>query len=197
MLTVLGLFFPNLWSLQYQSTHISIHHFARGQRLHVWRDGAFAAWCPLCGQEGTGVKVCSSWWRCCGGSSVDLPWELRYQHGETILWKTGFFFEHVAIRYLELIWHEHSVGCTPVSPLMKYYSTLLFPQGSREQLAIAEFARSLLVIPKTLAVNAAQDSTDLVAKLRAFHNEAQVNPERKNLKWWVLPYCTSRETKVK
>lgn len=56
-------------------------------------------------------------------------------------------------------------------------------QGSREQLAIAEFARSLLVIPKTLAVNAAQDSTDLVAKLRAFHNEAQVNPERKNLKW--------------
>ena len=55
--------------------------------------------------------------------------------------------------------------------------------GSREQLSIAEFARSLLVIPNTLAVNAAQDSTDLVAKLRAFHNEAQVNPERKNLKW--------------
>lgn len=64
--------------------------------------------------------------------------------------------------------------------------SLWSPQGSREQLAIAEFARSLLVIPKTLAVNAAQDSTDLVAKLRAFHNEAQVNPERKNLKWWVL-----------
>ena len=38
--------------------------------------------------------------------------------------------------------------------------------GSREQLAIVEFARSLLVIPNTLAVNAAQDSTDLVAKLR-------------------------------
>lgn len=34
-------------------------------------------------------------------------------------------------------------------------------------------------------MNAAQDSTDLVAKLRAFHNEAQVNPERKNLKWWA------------
>lgn len=62
-------------------------------------------------------------------------------------------------------------------------SVSILPQGSREQLAIAEFARSLLVIPKTLAVNAAQDSTDLVAKLRAFHNEAQVNPERKNLKW--------------
>ena len=38
--------------------------------------------------------------------------------------------------------------------------------GSWEYLAIVEFARSLLVIPNTLAVNAAQDSTDLVAKLR-------------------------------
>ncbi|VTJ75038.1 Hypothetical predicted protein [Marmota monax] len=55
--------------------------------------------------------------------------------------------------------------------------------GSWEQLAIEEFARSLLVIPNTLAVNATQDYTDLVAKLRVFHNEAQVNPEHKNLKW--------------
>jgi T-complex protein 1 subunit alpha len=54
---------------------------------------------------------------------------------------------------------------------------------TQQQLATVEFARSLLVILTTLAVNAAQDSTDLVAKLRAFHNEAQVNPERKNLKW--------------
>jgi T-complex protein 1 subunit alpha len=45
----------------------------------------------------------------------------------------------------------------------------------REQLAIAEFAKSLLVIPKTLAVNAAQDSADLVAKLRAYHNTSQVH----------------------
>ena len=34
--------------------------------------------------------------------------------------------------------------------------------GSREQLAIAEFAQALLVIPKTLAVNAAKDSTSLL-----------------------------------
>nr|XP_033795151.1 T-complex protein 1 subunit alpha [Geotrypetes seraphini] len=67
-----------------------------------------------------------------------------------------------------------------LSIYLENYATSM---GSREQLAIAEFARSLLIIPKTLAVNAAQDSTDLVAKLRAFHNEAQVNPERKNLKW--------------
>ena len=32
------------------------------------------------------------------------------------------------------------------------------------------------MIPKTLAVNAAKDSTDLVAKLRAYHNAAQSAP---------------------
>uniref|UniRef100_A0A1B6C7B4 T-complex protein 1 subunit alpha n=1 Tax=Clastoptera arizonana TaxID=38151 RepID=A0A1B6C7B4_9HEMI len=55
--------------------------------------------------------------------------------------------------------------------------------SSREQLAIAEFARSLLVIPKTLAVNAAQDATDLVAKLRAYHNSSQTKKDHAHLKW--------------
>ena len=50
-------------------------------------------------------------------------------------------------------------------------------------MAIAEFAQALLVIPKTLAVNAAQDSTDLIAKLRAFHNASQTMSEREGLKW--------------
>lgn len=50
--------------------------------------------------------------------------------------------------------------------------------GSREQLAIAEFSEALLVIPKTLAINAAKDATDLIAKLRVFHNAAQkASPE--------------------
>lgn len=53
--------------------------------------------------------------------------------------------------------------------LEKHATTL----ASREQLAIAEFANALLVIPKTLAVNAAKDSTELVAKLRAYHNASQ------------------------
>ncbi|BFZ20946.1 hypothetical protein BsWGS_23985 [Bradybaena similaris] len=55
--------------------------------------------------------------------------------------------------------------------------------ASREQLAIAEFAQSLLVIPKQLAINAAQDSTDLVAKLRAFHNTSQTRAEHNDLRW--------------
>ncbi|XP_028405075.1 T-complex protein 1 subunit alpha-like [Dendronephthya gigantea] len=58
--------------------------------------------------------------------------------------------------------------------------------GSREQLAIAEFANSLLVIPKTLAVNAAKDSTELVAKLRAYHNTSQTNNDKVNFKWMGL-----------
>lgn len=55
--------------------------------------------------------------------------------------------------------------------------------ASREQLAIAEFANSLLVIPKTLTVNAAKDSADLVAKLRAYHNASQVQTDKAHLKW--------------
>merc|ERR1712223_982793 len=58
--------------------------------------------------------------------------------------------------------------------------------SSREQLAIADFAKSLLVIPKTLAVNAAQDSSDLVAKLRAFHHASQTEEARKHLKFTGL-----------
>ncbi|ORX33696.1 chaperonin Cpn60/TCP-1 family [Kockovaella imperatae] len=62
---------------------------------------------------------------------------------------------------------------TALSIYLENFATTL---GSREQLAIAEFASSLLTIPKTLAMNAAKDSTDLVAKLRAYHNAAQSAP---------------------
>lgn len=68
-------------------------------------------------------------------------------------------------------------------------SLLVCTQGSREQLAIAEFAAALLVIPKTLSVNAAKDSTDLVAKLRAYHNAAQSAPAgdaKRGLKYYGL-----------
>ena len=54
--------------------------------------------------------------------------------------------------------------------------------ASREQLAIAEFAQSLLVIPKQLAVNAAQDASEMVAKLRASHNAAQTDPSKSDMK---------------
>lgn len=66
-----------------------------------------------------------------------------------------------------------------VSIYLKFYSTSV---GSQEWLVIEEFARSLLVIANILKVNAAQNSTDLVNKLLASHNESQVDPEHKNLK---------------
>ena len=53
--------------------------------------------------------------------------------------------------------------------LEKHAQTL----ATREHLAVAEFAQSLLVIPRTLSVNAAQDAIELVAKLRANHHAAQ------------------------
>jgi T-complex protein 1 subunit alpha len=53
--------------------------------------------------------------------------------------------------------------------LEKYATTL----DTREQLAIQEYAEALLVIPKTLVVNAAKDSSELVAKLRAAHAKSQ------------------------
>ncbi|KZS98957.1 T-complex protein 1 [Sistotremastrum niveocremeum HHB9708] len=59
---------------------------------------------------------------------------------------------------------------TALSIYLENFATTL---GSREQLAIAEFANALLIIPKTLAVNAAKDATDLVAKLRSYHNAGQ------------------------
>lgn len=69
--------------------------------------------------------------------------------------------------------------------------------SSREQLAIAEFATALLVIPKTLAVNAAQDATELVAKLRAYHNASQTKADQANLKWTGLDLYegTTRDNK--
>jgi hypothetical protein len=45
-----------------------------------------------------------------------------------------------------------------LSIFLENYATTL---GCREQLAIAEAADALLVIPKTLAVNAAKDATEL------------------------------------
>merc|ERR550537_1056167 len=54
--------------------------------------------------------------------------------------------------------------------------------GSREQLAIAEFAEAMLVIPKQLAINAAKDATDIVAKLRAHHHAAQTDKAQAELK---------------
>lgn len=66
--------------------------------------------------------------------------------------------------------------------LSVYLETVAESMGSREQLAIAEFAQAMLVIPKTLATNGAHDATDLVAQLRGYHNAAQTDESKKHWK---------------
>ncbi len=55
-----------------------------------------------------------------------------------------------------------SGGGAVEAALSIYLENFATTLGSREQLAIAEVADALLVIPKSLAVNAAKDATDLV-----------------------------------
>lgn len=76
--------------------------------------------------------------------------------------------------------------------LSVYLETFATTLGSREQLAIAEFADALLVIPKTLAVNAAKDATELVAKLVAAHHAAQREPGKATLAYTGLDLVAGR-----
>lgn len=80
-------------------------------------------------------------------------------------------------------------GGSVESALSIYLENFATSVASREQLAIAEYANTLLVIPKTLAVNAAKDSIELVAKLRAYHNAALkdgANDRMRALKYYGL-----------
>ncbi|CAL8086666.1 unnamed protein product [Calicophoron daubneyi] len=72
---------------------------------------------------------------------------------------------------------------TAISIYLENYAVTL---SSREQLAIAEFARAMLSIPKQLAVNAGLDSTELVARLRSCHNSGQSKKEQAYYRWWGL-----------
>ena len=57
--------------------------------------------------------------------------------------------------------------------LSVYLEHIAEQMSSREQLAIAEFAQALLIIPRTLAINGGYDSADLVSKLRGYHAQSQ------------------------
>lgn len=74
-----------------------------------------------------------------------------------------------------------------LSMFLETFSTSL---SSREQEAIAAFASALLVIPKTLTVNAAKDSSDLVAKLRSYHAASMLagptDEKRRNYRYYGL-----------
>ena len=68
-------------------------------------------------------------------------------------------------------------GCVEVSTSL-YLENFARSLGSREQMAINEYAESLNVIPKQLAINAAKDATDLLTKMRYVHERYQKEKER-------------------
>ena len=59
-------------------------------------------------------------------------------------------------------------GCVEVNTSL-YLENFARSLGSKEQMAINEYAEALNVIPKQLAINAAKDATDLLTKLRYVH----------------------------
>lgn len=91
---------------------------------------------------------------------------------------------HDALCIVKRVLENHSVvagGGAVEAALSIHLENVADMLGSREQLAINEFAQAMLVIPKTLAVNAAKDATELVAKLRTYHNHAQRSDDKQYL----------------
>lgn len=70
-----------------------------------------------------------------------------------------------------------------LSVFLEHFSLTL---GTRAQLAVGTFAQALLIIPKTLANNGAFDSTELVARLRAYHSAAQKKEGKEMYKYTGL-----------
>lgn len=67
-----------------------------------------------------------------------------------------------------------------------YLDSLATSMSSREQLAVSQFAEALLVIPRTLTINAAQDATELLAKLKAHHHTSQTVAGKEGYKFYGL-----------
>lgn len=72
------------------------------------------------------------------------------------------------------------------SALSVYLDGVATSMGSKEQLAVAQFAEALLVIPRVLTVNAAHDATELVAQMRAHHYTAQTVDGKSQLRYTGL-----------
>lgn len=72
-------------------------------------------------------------------------------------------------------------GCVEVSTSI-FLERFARSLGSREQLAVAEFAEALNVIPKQLSINAAKDASELLTKLRFVHGKAQSEPDKEESK---------------
>ena len=81
--------------------------------------------------------------------------------------------------------------------LSVYLERVAKKSQSTDQIAIAEFAESLLIIPKQLALNAAKDPLDLVSKLTVLHNNNQNEPQNEKLAWLKYSGLDLLEGKVR
>jgi len=93
---------------------------------------------------------------------------------------------HDAICVVKRVLESKSVvvgGGAVETALSIYLDSFARTLGSKEQLAISEFAESLLVIPKTLAINAAQDACDLLAKMKMYHAASQTSTDEKKIEY--------------
>jgi T-complex protein 1 subunit alpha len=93
---------------------------------------------------------------------------------------------HDAICVVKRVLESRSVvvgGGAVETALSIYLDSFARTLGSKEQLAISEFAESLLVIPKTLAINAAQDACELLAKMKMYHAASQTSTDEKKVEY--------------
>lgn len=93
---------------------------------------------------------------------------------------------HDAICVVKRVLESRSVvvgGGAVETALSIYLDSFARTLGSKEQLAISEFAESLLVIPKTLAINAAQDACELLAKMKMYHAASQTSNDEKKIEY--------------
>ena len=78
-----------------------------------------------------------------------------------------------------------------------YLEKLAQKTSNNDQLAIAEFAEALLVIPKQLSLNAAKDATELVSKMIVLHTNIQNDPSNEKLAWFKYVGLDLVEGKVR
>lgn len=67
-----------------------------------------------------------------------------------------------------------------------HLESLATSMGSRESLAVQQFAEALMVIPRTLTINSAFDATELVSQLRSYHHTAQSVEGKENYRFMGL-----------
>lgn len=80
--------------------------------------------------------------------------------------------------------------------LCMYLEEFALTISSREQLAISEFSQALLTVPKTLAVNAAKDSSELLTQLRLRHSLSLAKPEHAKYKRYGLDLTKGKTADV-